>query len=180
MAQIKSMSAKKRERANRYADMRLKGWALSEIAVREGVTENTVTKLLNEVLAELNARTLGYAYGVQQMELERLDRLWRAAFEQAEAGELAAVDRCLKIMERRSNLLGLDAPKHQVHHVAQQEDDSQREKDITPVQTPGDLEQLGDALRRIGYDPANLPATSDGIQDAEVVEPADKPKDDEG
>ena len=45
------------------------------------------------------------------MECARLDRLYRANWEAAiSGGDLPAVDRILKIMERRSKLLGLDAP----------------------------------------------------------------------
>lgn len=173
---VKSMSAKRKEIANRYLEHRLRGCSIPDIAAMENAKENQVVKLMNDALAELNERTMSYAYGVQQMELQRLDKLWSVAYEQAEAGDLQAVDRCLKIMERRSSLLGLDAPKHQVHHVANQEADKQTEKDVTPIRSQADLQQLGDALRRIGFDPQQLGAAPDGVdgktepEDAEIID----------
>jgi hypothetical protein len=45
------------------------------------------------------------------LELERLDQLQRSAWDQAIAGDDAARNFILRLMERRSRLLGLDAPK---------------------------------------------------------------------
>lgn len=45
---------------------------------------------------------------VVMMELARLDSLQLVAWRRAKEGDLAAIDRILKIMERRSQYLGLD------------------------------------------------------------------------
>jgi hypothetical protein len=45
------------------------------------------------------------------LELTRLDGLFLAAYPLARAGSLTAIDRCIKIMERRARLLGLDLPQ---------------------------------------------------------------------
>lgn len=50
------------------------------------------------------------ARDVRLLELGRLDALYMEVFRQARSGVLGAVDRCLRIMERRAKLLGLDAP----------------------------------------------------------------------
>src|SRR5205823_5555376 len=47
---------------------------------------------------------------VRQLELERLDALQKSLWGKALAGDMPALDRILRIMERRSGLLGLDAP----------------------------------------------------------------------
>ena len=47
---------------------------------------------------------------MRTLELERLDKLWFAMYRQATQGNQGAVDRCIRIMERRAKLLGLDAP----------------------------------------------------------------------
>lgn len=47
---------------------------------------------------------------VRTLELERLDALLLALWAQAKQGQQGAVDRVLKVMERRAKLLGLDAP----------------------------------------------------------------------
>lgn len=50
---------------------------------------------------------------LRSLELERLDRLLLGVWSQAAKGNQGAVDRALKIMERRARLLGLDAPTKQ-------------------------------------------------------------------
>ena len=47
------------------------------------------------------------------LELERLDALFWAMYPKAKHGDYGAVDRCIKLMERRAKLLGLDAPEKQ-------------------------------------------------------------------
>lgn len=46
---------------------------------------------------------------VLQVELERLDRLMEAMWSRAADGDEAAIDKVLKIMDRRAKYLGLDA-----------------------------------------------------------------------
>lgn len=47
---------------------------------------------------------------VRDQELDRLDRMQQAVWSRALQGDLPAVGTVLRIMERRSRLLGLDAP----------------------------------------------------------------------
>lgn len=61
---------------------------------------------LREVVGE-------HAEDVRQLELLRLDAMLDGLWERARAGKATAVDRVLKIMERRARLLGLDAPTRQ-------------------------------------------------------------------
>jgi transposase-like protein len=63
------------------------------------------------VQAALKATYREPADEVRKLELARLDRLMLALWERARAGEASATDRVLKIMERRSRYLGLDAPE---------------------------------------------------------------------
>lgn len=59
---------------------------------------------------------------VLEMELTRLDSLQAVAWRRARQGDLAAIDRILKIMERRAQYLGLDRqtqqPSGEVHNTA--------------------------------------------------------------
>jgi hypothetical protein len=48
---------------------------------------------------------------VRQMEIERLDAVLVAVWAQVKQGNLPAVDRYVKLAQRRAELLGLDAPK---------------------------------------------------------------------
>lgn len=50
------------------------------------------------------------AEAVLKMELERLDKMLLGMWKKAAAGDLQALDRALKIQDRRARYLGLDAP----------------------------------------------------------------------
>ena len=50
------------------------------------------------------------AEGVREMELKRRDDMLLAMWPQVKSGNQGAIDRSLRIMERRAKLLGLDAP----------------------------------------------------------------------
>lgn len=62
------------------------------------------------VMTLLDATVQEPADKLRQMELERLDAIWQPVFLRALGGDLFAVDRCLKIAERRARLQGLDRP----------------------------------------------------------------------
>jgi len=51
------------------------------------------------------------AKDVRDMELRRLDRMLRGLWALAAEGDTQAIDRVLKIMQRRADLLGLDEPE---------------------------------------------------------------------
>ena len=67
-----------------------------------GLVQRELQKLVK--LVDEGAETL------LRMELERLDALNLAVWAKAISGDLPAIDRALRIMERRARLLGLDAP----------------------------------------------------------------------
>jgi hypothetical protein len=52
---------------------------------------------------------------IRKMDLTELDLLQRALRVSARSGDVQAVDRTVKIMERRAQLLGLDAPQQLTH-----------------------------------------------------------------
>lgn len=58
----------------------------------------------------LKATVQEAADDLRSIELERLDELFKAAYQKAIGGYMPAIDRCLMIMDRRSRYLGLDAP----------------------------------------------------------------------
>lgn len=61
-------------------------------------------------LAELAREYRGEAESLRQLELERLDTLQNALWPAATNGDDRAIGAIMKLMERRSKLLGLDAP----------------------------------------------------------------------
>ena len=62
------------------------------------------------VASALKATLREPAEELRTMELERLDAMLLPLWRRVQQGDERAVDRALKIMERRARLLGLDAP----------------------------------------------------------------------
>lgn len=112
----KSMTlAKQRERD--ALDMRTRGFTYDRIADALGVSRQGAADCVKRALAALKADTEELAEEVRDLELRRLDRLLEIAQTAADQGELAAVDRVLRIQERRSKYLGLDAPTRSESHA---------------------------------------------------------------
>jgi len=65
---------------------------------------------VRRALAALKVETEEKAEEVRDLELRRLDKMLQIAEAAAEGGDLAAIDRVIRIQERRSKYLGLDAP----------------------------------------------------------------------
>lgn len=68
-----------------------------------GAAYKAIDRALKDVMREP-------AEAVRTLEIERLDAILIGIWPMAKAGDPACIDRVLKIMERRSRLLGLDAP----------------------------------------------------------------------
>ena len=100
-------AAARREEAVR---LRLAGYSYAQIGERLGVTKQAAHTYVSSSLADLRAATAEAAEDVREMELARLDAMLVPMLEAAEAGQQTAVDRVLRIQERRAKLLGLDAP----------------------------------------------------------------------
>jgi hypothetical protein len=87
------------------------------------------------VMTALNSTLLEPAAEVRELELKRLDRLWLAVWDLATKGDLQAVDACLRIMKRRADFEGLDAPRDMRHsgNVQLNLTDEQRAERITAL-----------------------------------------------
>ena len=88
--------------------MRIKGATYQQIGDALGVTLQSANRMVLTGVAEWNATIRRDAANLIALEYARLERLHAAVWDQAIAGDPAAVDRVLKIMERRAKLLGLD------------------------------------------------------------------------
>lgn len=92
--------------------LKLDGYSVREIAEQMGLAKSTVQARLQAAYDEL---VLPVADEMRQIELARLDRWQRRLEERLEDGE--APERIipigLKVQERRSRYLGLDAPERQ-------------------------------------------------------------------
>lgn len=95
-------------------EMRTKGHTYAQIAAVVGVSVQAVHQAVVHYLEATRAVSREAAEEVRRLELDRLDRVLAVVGPMAEGGDLQAVDRLLRIQERRASLLGLDAPKAQL------------------------------------------------------------------
>ncbi len=106
-----------KERRQKVLDMRLLGASLRRIADKIGVSHETVRNDLQKALEELSETERAKAEHLRGLELQRLDVALNAIGSKVLEGDLGAIDRWLKISERRARLLGLDAPDASNIHV---------------------------------------------------------------
>jgi hypothetical protein len=120
------------ERRRRALDLRKAGATYDAIAREMGLSgSGAAFKIVKNAL---KATYREPAEDVRKLELERLDRLTLALWKRAQNGESEAIDRVLKLMDRRAKLLGLDAPTV-----------SSATLTLAPFQWPDDRETAADA-----------------------------------
>ena len=95
-------------RAAKALELRMEGMKFDDIANELGY--NSKQAAFDAVSRELQAITREPAEEVLRLDLERLDRMWGIHYLNAQAGDAIALSSCMRIMERRARLLGLDAP----------------------------------------------------------------------
>lgn len=97
------------ERQAAALKLRADGLSLAQIAVQLGYrgrqgAHDAITRGLVATLQEP-------ADTVRKLDTMRLDGLWRRFYAKAERGSVSAAHVCIRILERRAKLLGLDAPQ---------------------------------------------------------------------
>lgn len=97
-----------KQRAVLALEARKEGKTFAQIA--EEVGYNSPQAAHDAVKRALDAMIREPAESVRRLELERLDTLWQIQYLNAQAGDVQAMAACMRIMERRAKLLGLDAP----------------------------------------------------------------------
>ena len=95
-------------RAAKALRLRLNGATYRDIADALDVSPGTVHADITRALADIPRPE---ADALRELEVTRLDALQLACWDDATAGNLAAIDRCVKIIVLRARLLGLDAPQ---------------------------------------------------------------------
>jgi predicted DNA-binding protein (UPF0251 family) len=98
--------------------LRKKGFSYFEIGRRLGVSSRTAHRDVKKHLDEIAQTCTEEAEEVRCIELQRLDELYVIAWSKIKAGSETAIDRCLRIQERRAKLLGLDAAMRVEHSGA--------------------------------------------------------------
>lgn len=97
-----------RERGARALELRKEGRTFAEIATEAGYNSpQAAFDAVKRALARIDREP---AEELIRLEAERLDALFGIQYLNAQAGDVAALDACMKIMTRRAKLLGLDAP----------------------------------------------------------------------
>ncbi len=96
------------EREVKAFELRKEGWTYRDIGAELGISGPAAFKLVTKVLRR-HADLLREDVPTQlEMELARLDAIWRSIWPGVQDGDLQAVDRALKVGVRRARLLGLD------------------------------------------------------------------------
>ena len=102
------------ERRLRSWELRKTGASLRAIAAVIGVNHVTVKRYLDRTLKELERQEINLARQAKSMEIARLDdmllRLQPLLQSRNRLEMIQAIEKAIKIGERRSRLLGLDAP----------------------------------------------------------------------
>lgn len=98
-------------KAAKALELRMEGKTFEQIAVETGY--NSKQAAYDAVKRSLDAITREPAQELIKLDLERLDVLWQIQYLNAQSGDVQAMAACMKIMERRAKLLGLDAPAKQ-------------------------------------------------------------------
>lgn len=98
------------ERRARALELRKAGVTYKVIAEEVGYADasgarKAILTALSELVPEETLRD------VRKLELERIDRMFFAHYNNAIGGDIRATETCLKLQERRARILGLDAPK---------------------------------------------------------------------
>ena len=94
---------------------RLQGYSFSQIAEQCGYASaagaSEAYKRAREKIDDLLSDTKEQ----RELAISRMDRLLQAVWDRADNGYLPAIDRALKIEERRAKILGIDAPEKMVN-----------------------------------------------------------------
>ncbi|MDH6282818.1 hypothetical protein [Prescottella agglutinans] len=95
------------ERRKLALQLKLEGWSLREIAEDPRI-DRDMSVVSRYITDSVKAIPQQAAEEVIQMELARLDAMWKGIWADATHGDTWKIDRALAIMERRAKFLGLD------------------------------------------------------------------------
>ncbi len=96
------------ERKRRALELRLQGLSFFEIAQKVGYA--SPSGAYEAVKTALDSAVVDAAGEFRKVHVARLEALLEGIWSAARGGNLGAVDRALKVLEREAKLLGLDLP----------------------------------------------------------------------
>lgn len=149
------------EKRRQAVELRKAGATFEEIAQAVGYSnKGTAYRAVEQALKDAVREP---ARELIELEVQRLDLLLRAIWPQVARGHLGAVDRALRVAERRSRLLGLDAAQ-QIQHSGP--DGGPIPVDVsgmTPAEKEARLRELvAEAQRRMTSTPTGAPSGTTG------------------
>jgi hypothetical protein len=128
------------ERRIQALSLRKKGLTYAEIGKELGCTSRRARSLVAYEFVRLKGEQNELAEEAFRTNIGRLDQLLEAVWHEALEGELEAVDTALKILDRQSRMMGLDAPARsevQVTRLAGKElEEEARRLGLLPPVTP--------------------------------------------
>lgn len=92
-------------RENHALELRRAGASYTAIGEQLGLDRSNAYKIVKRAIGRVHQEP---ATEIRQLEADRLDRLQLSQWQRALGGDGRALDRVLRIMERRAKLLGLD------------------------------------------------------------------------
>jgi len=96
------------ERRPKVVSMRKAGYGQREIADQLGIAVSTVCKDLQFALEEYGAATAREVSEMRALDNARIEEMIKAIWLKAKSGQVTAIDRVVKLLERRAKLNGLD------------------------------------------------------------------------
>jgi len=93
----------------RALELRKAGSTYRDIAAQLGTSLHTAWDDINAELLELRAQTKHEAQDLRELELQRCDAMTEGLWSDVKNGNAKAVSAAIRVSERRSRLLGLDA-----------------------------------------------------------------------
>lgn len=110
----KSIKEERRiERVQQEVKLRKLGFTYREIGEQLGIDHTVVFDDVKRELDKSLKETAEDINSIRQMELDRIDSVLPKIMMSARSGDLKAIDTMLKLMDRRSKYLGLDAAQKQ-------------------------------------------------------------------
>lgn len=126
-------TATKLDRQAKALELRRAGLSYREIAAKIGIGKSQAQRLVEAGLEQVRDEVDAEARDLKAIELSRLDAMLSGLWPDARRGAHGAVDRVLRIMERRAKLLGLDAPLKMAQTTRDGEEDADPARYIVPV-----------------------------------------------
>lgn len=97
-----------KETRDRILELRKQGLTYAAISKEVGVSYDTVSNTISQAMIALSTRTLANAEDLRREDYQKLSLMLEAIWDRVLSGELGAIDRAIRILERRARLMGLD------------------------------------------------------------------------